>query len=174
MIISADTCISFPRPLVYATYRDKLIELIPYMPNVRSIQVKSCRQEAGLVYYVNEWHGGGEIPAAARAILSEEILCWTEYNTWNEADFTEDWHIKTNAFTDAVRCVGKNRFINDGNSTKVEMRGELVIDPEKIKGFPSFLIKSIAHVVEEFLGSKIKPNLLQMGEGVSQYLKNQT
>ena len=43
MIISVDTRLLFPRSLVYATYRDKLVELVPYLPNVQRIEVKSRR-----------------------------------------------------------------------------------------------------------------------------------
>ena len=43
--IAVDTQVSFSRALVYATYRDKLMELGPCLPNVRSLQIKS-RQEA--------------------------------------------------------------------------------------------------------------------------------
>ena len=171
MIISADTYIPFTRDLVYATYRDKLLELRPYMPNVRSIKVISHRQEAGLDYYVNQWQGGGDIPMAARAIINENLLTWDEYNTWNEADYTQEWYIKTQAFTEAVLCTGKNRFIAEENATRVQVRGELSIDAQKIKGFPSFMVGGIARVIEEFLGTKIGPNLVQMAEGVRQYLE---
>lgn len=174
MLIATDTLIPFPRSLVYTTYRDHLIALIPYLPNVRTIEVKSRREEGERLYSVNEWHGGGEIPVAARAILSENMLSWTEYNTWNEADFTLEWHIQTHAFTEAVCCVGKNCFYAEGKATRIESRGELVINPHQIKGIPSFLTGGVAHVVEEFLSSKIKPNLLQMGEGVSHYLTHQS
>ncbi|OUL27856.1 hypothetical protein BV378_08875 [Nostoc sp. RF31YmG] len=171
MLINADTKIPFPRSLVYATYRDKLVELVPYMPNVRYIKVKSRREADGKVDSVNEWHGGSEIPAAARAVLSEDMLSWTEYNTWNEADFQLIWRIETHAFTEAVKCSGTNRFLEDGNNTIIESRGELVIDPKQIKGVPFFLTGTIAHVVEDFLGKNIEPNLLAMSVGVRQYLE---
>jgi hypothetical protein len=174
MLISADTRIPFSRALVYATYRDKLVELVPYMPNVRYISVLSRREENGLIYTVNEWHGGGEIPTAARAFLSEDMLSWTEYNTWNNNNFTLEWQIKTHAFTEAVHCAGNNRFLVDGDMTIVENRGELVIDPKKIKGVPQFLVRSVVHLVQDFLGKKIVPNLLQMSEGVRLYLEKTT
>jgi hypothetical protein len=172
MIISTTARIPFPRSLVYATFRDKLVELVPYMPNVRTIEVKSRREEKGCVFSINEWHGGGEVPVAARAILSEAMLSWTEYNTWNDADFTLEWHIQTHAFTEAVRCAGKNLFVEDGTTTRVESLGELSIDQKQIKGFPPFLMGPVASIVEEFLGKKIEPNLLQMSQGVSQYLES--
>ncbi len=83
--ISVDSQVSFSRSLVYATYRDKLMELGLYLPNVRSLQLKS-RQEAERL--VLEWHGGGDIPAAARALLSEELFTWTEYDIWDNNEFT--------------------------------------------------------------------------------------
>jgi hypothetical protein len=171
MLICADTKIPFPRSLVYATYRDKLVELVPYMPNVRYIKVKSRRQADGNIYTVNEWHGGSEIPAAARAVLSEDMLTWTEYNTWHENEFTLEWHIETHAFTEAVNCSGTNRFLEDGNHTVIESRGKLAIDPKKIKGVPFFLTSTIAHVVEDFLGKSVEPNLVAMSLGVMQYLE---
>jgi hypothetical protein len=171
MILSVDIRIPFPRSLVYATYRDKLVELVAYIPNVRSLQVKSRREEEGKVYSVIEWHGGGEIPKAARAILSEKMLSWTEYNTWNETDFTLDWQIETHAFTEAVYCAGNNRFLEEGSGTLIESRGKLTINPQQIKGFPPFLIGQVARIVEDFLGKKIEPNLLQMSEGVRHYLE---
>ncbi len=172
MLIRADLQLPFPRDLVYATYRDKLVELLPYMPDVRSLTVKSRQAEGEKVYCVYEWHGGGEIPIAARAILSESMLSWTEHDLWNESEFGVEWRIETHAFAEAVYCTGKNRFIADGNSTTIESRGELKIDPAQIKGVPSFMTGGIARVVEDFLGKKIEPNLRQMGEGVRHYLES--
>jgi len=171
MNISNNSSIPFPRSLVYATFQDKLVELVPYMPNVRDIKIKSRQDKDGNIYCVNEWHGGGDIPMAARAIISEEMLSWTEYNTWNVEDFTLEWSIQTHAFTEAVSCSGINRFLEKNGTTMIESRGKLIIDPKEIKGVPQFLTGQIAHVVEEFLGQKIKPNLLQMSEGVRKYLQ---
>ncbi|MCG8367383.1 MAG: hypothetical protein MJA27_29115, partial [Pseudanabaenales cyanobacterium] len=170
MIISLDTRIPFPRSLVYRTYRDKLIELLPYMPNVRHIEIKSHRRENGRTYCINEWRGGGEIPAVARAVISEDMLSWTEHNIWDEAEFSLEWRIKTHAYTEAVNCGGKNRFLEEGDSTVIENRGKLVIDREKLEGIPPFLRGSVASIVEDFLGKKVGPNLVQMGEGVREYL----
>lgn len=171
MLISAKAYIPFPRSLVYATYRDKLLDLVPYMPNVRKIEVKSRREENGLIYFVNDWHGGGEIPAAARALLSEDLLSWTDRATWNEAKFTTDWRIETHAFTEAVFCIGRNRFLEDNNGTVIESKGELNIDPHKIKGMLPMLTGTVAKLVEDILSKRIEPNLQQLSEGVRHYLE---
>ncbi|HEY9623507.1 MAG TPA: hypothetical protein V6C78_24330 [Crinalium sp.] len=173
MLISAKAFIPFPRSLVYATYRDKLLELTPYMPNVRKIEIKSRREDGGMIRFVNEWHGGGDIPPAARAFLSEDLLTWTDRATWNEAEFTTDWRIETHAFTEAVYCAGKNRFLEERNGTVVESKGELKIDPRQIKGVLPMLTGTIAHLVEDVLSKRIEPNLMQMSEGVRKYLEKQ-
>ena len=172
MIISVDTRLLFPRSLVYATYRDKLVELVPYLPNVQRIEVKSRREEGGLIHFVNEWHGGGEIPVVARAVLSEAMLSWTDLATWNESEFTTEWHVKTHAFTEAVRCVGVHRFKEaDDSVTLIESRGELAIDTKQIKGVPQLLAGAVGSTIEDFLSKKIGPNLLQVSEGVRHYLE---
>lgn len=172
MLISVNTYIPFPRPLVYTTYRDKIVELTPYLPNVRGIEVKSRYEEGGLIHLVNEWHGGGEIPVLARAVLSEAMLSWTDFASWDDSEFTTVWRIQTHAFTEAVNCAGKNRFIEDNSGTLVESRGELTINPKHIKGVPQLLAGSVAHTIEDFLSKKIEPNLLQISEGVRHYLQN--
>ncbi len=66
MLINVDLSVPFPRSLVYITYRDKLLDLVSSLPNVRSVEARSRRQENGLIYSVNVWHGGGQIPLALR------------------------------------------------------------------------------------------------------------
>jgi hypothetical protein len=171
MQISAQVRIPFPRPLVYATYRDKLLELQPYLPNVRGIEVRSRRETDGLVHIVNEWHGGGEIPAAARALLNESMLSWTDRAVWNDAEYFTQWQIETHAFQEAVHCTGKNSFLAEGDTTLVVSKGNLAIDSSQIHGVPHFIAQVVGGVVEEFLGQKIAPNLVELGEGVSHYLQ---
>jgi hypothetical protein len=174
MQIATQIKIPYPRPLVYATYRDKVLELLPYLPDVQSIQQTSRTEGQGIIKIVNEWQGGGEIPPAARALLSESMLAWTDRARWDEAQYRNDWQIQTHAFTEAVSCLGNNIFLEDGAGTLVISEGDLKIDPNQIQGVPSFMAQMIAGVVEDFLSQKITPNLQQMGLGVSQYLAKQT
>jgi hypothetical protein len=171
MQILAEVRVPFARPLVYATYRDKLSELLPYLPDVRAIKEVQRSPINDDLLIINEWHGGGEIPVPARAILTESMLSWTDRATWHLADYTTEWQIQTHAFTEAVSCLGKNQFIAQGEHTWVVSQGKLTIDANRISGVPSFLAGAIAKVVEDFLGQKIQPNLLQLGEGASLYLK---
>lgn len=171
MNIECDAGISFPRPLVFETYRDHLLDLIPYLPNVRDIELKSRREVQGQLFCINHWHGGGEIPAIARGILSKEMLSWTEHNIWDPATYTLVWRIETHAFTKAVTCAGENRFLETDGGTVVANRGQLKINPQHLEGVPEILRGQVAGVVETFLSQKIGPNLLEMSQGVQQYLE---
>lgn len=171
MQIVADARIPFPRALVFATYRDKLAELVPYLPNVRRIEVRSRCDEGAITRLLNVWHGGGEIPAAARSFVSEAMLSWDDHALWNEADYTCAWRIETHAFSEAVRCAGRNVFVEAGGATVLQIRGELTVDAAKISGVPRLLAGPVSRTVEDVLSKKIPPNLLQTADGVRRFLE---
>lgn len=171
MLLSADASLPFPRPVVFAAYRDHLADLVEFLPNIRRIEVERREDQGKVTKLLNEWHGGGEIPAAARAFLSESMLSWSDHATWNEDEWTCDWRIETHAFTEAVHCAGKNRFVESGGDTRLEIRGELTIDGGKLKGVPKLLSKRVAAAVEDLLVKKITPNLLSVSGGLQKYLE---
>jgi hypothetical protein len=171
MQLGADATLPFSRDTVFLAYRDHLVDLVEFLPNIRRIEVKSRREENSRTEIVNEWHGGGEIPAAARMVLSESMLSWTDYASWNEADWTTEWRIETRSFTEAVNCRGKNRFLESNGGTRFEIRGTLEIDGNKIRGVPKLLAKSVSKTVEDFLIKKITPNLLSVSDGLRRYLE---
>lgn len=175
MQLEADAVLPFPRDLVFEAYRESLPELVEYLPNIRRIEVKERKEEGALVELVNEWHGGGEIPSAARMVLSDAMMSWTDYATWNGQEYTCAWRIETHSFTEAVSCSGKNRFIELSDSeTRLEIRGSLEIDPAKVKGVPALLRGKVAKTVEDFLGKKITPNLIEVSDGLTRYLEKRS
>ena len=173
MDLTADANLPFPRDVVFSAYRDKLLDLVDFLPNIRRIEVKSRKDEGGIVSLVNEWHGGGEIPAAARVVLAESMLSWTDYAEWNSDSFTCKWRIETHSFKDAIDCHGENRFVDVDGKTRLEIRGTLTIDAKKVKGVPKLLSKSVSKTVEDFLLKKITPNLIEVSDGLRRYLERQ-
>ncbi len=173
MELRADAHIPFPRDVVFAAYRDDITKVLDYLPNVRRIDVQSRVDDGPISKHVNIWHGGGEIPAAARAVLSESVLSWTDYATWDGLRFTCQWRIETHAFTEAVLCGGLNTFLEDGpGKTLLEIRGKMEIDAKKIRGVPGFLAAKVGRTVEEFLSGKIQPNLVETARGLGKYLES--
>jgi hypothetical protein len=171
MELAADCTLPYPRPVVFQAYRDDLVKLVEFLPNIRGIDVKSREEGPGTVTFVNEWRGGGDIPSAARVVLSESMLSWTDHATWNEAEHTCEWRIETHSFTEAVSCRGKNRFVEVSGGTRLEIRGNIEIDASKIKGVPRLLRTKVSQTVEDFLAKKITPNLLGVSDGLMRYLE---
>jgi hypothetical protein len=163
--------IPFSRQRVFETYRDKLPDLVPYLPNVRSIEVRSREDNGAVTKLVNYWKGGGEIPAVARSVLSENLLAWEDYATWDAAGFVCDWYQKVTAFKDAFSSKGKNVFLELGPTrTRLNITGAIDIDSGKIPGVPRLLGKAVGPAIEAFLVAAIKPNLVAVSKGVERYL----
>ncbi len=171
MEIKIDVPLAFPRALVFTTYRDNLDALADRLPNVRSVSVKRHEDQPGEVRMVVDWRGGSDIPAFARAFVSESMLTWTDHLTWKEASFTEDWRIDVHAFPGAVTIAGTSYFVETGEGTRIEFRGELNCDLSKVSGVPRFMAKSLKGTAEKFILSKVADNLAAIGRAVGQILE---
>ena len=171
MEVRCDAMLAFPRALVWTAYRDKLPELVPYLPNIRGIDIIKREEEPGIVRFENIWHGGGDIPALARTFLSESMLSWTDLATWREAEYATEWRVETHSFREAVRSQGTNRYFETAGGTRLEIRGDLAIDGTRLKGVPRLLAGKVARAVEEFMVTQVAKNLLDVSKGVERYLK---
>ncbi len=55
MEIKTDVTLPFPRERVFTTYRDRLADLLPYLPNIRGLRIGRAATERGAdVDQVNE------------------------------------------------------------------------------------------------------------------------
>jgi hypothetical protein len=171
MELRADARIPFSRTIVFAAYRDEMAKLLPYLSNVRGIDVKSRKENGPIVEIVNHWRGGGDIPAAVRVVLSESMLAWIDYAEWDADAFACDWRTETLALSESMRSSGRNVFLEDGaGKTLLEVRGSIDIDAKKIPGVPGFFAGSVGRLAEAFLVEKIQANLLETARAMSKYL----
>ena len=169
MKLDADAFLPFSRERVFRTYRDKLVELVPFLPAVRAIEVKERDDQPPLTRVVNVWHGGGDIPAAARAFLSQKMLSFTDRATWDESLWTCDWRMEAHSFREAVHAAGRNEFLEAEGGCRFLIHGELRIDGNKLP-VPRFLAASAGAAVAKFLAGVIRPNLLETVRGVERFL----
>jgi hypothetical protein len=170
MLLSTDVVIPFPRAVVFSAYRDRLPDTVQHLPNIRSIRVLSREDAVGKVLLVNEWTGGGDIPAAARAIIKESMLRWNDHAAWDEQAFEVTWRTEVHAFAGAVKSGGKNRFVEVPEGTRLEVRGELTVDGSKLPGVPRLLEKSVAAVVEKFFVGQVSVNSAAMAKAITKIL----
>lgn len=171
MEIRSESRIHYPRAQVYAAYRDRLPEIAKFIPDIKEIVLRSREEAGGRVKLHNEWVADREIPSFAKAILKPEHLRWDDFAEWHDEGFYVAWTLKTRAFTDAVRCSGRNTFVEDGaGGTRVLLTGDLQIDLKEIPGVPSFLAGRIAPQVEKFIISLITPNLERVNASIEKFL----
>ena len=171
MEIKTDVPLSFPRARIFRTYRDRLEEVAPHLPNIRSIKVTSREDRPGETVLVNEWVGGGDIPAVARAVVRESMLSWTDHATWKEGTFTVEWRTVVHAFPGALESSGVNRFIETPTGAIIEFRGSLVCDASKVPGVPKLMARTINGTLEKLFVGKIAENLVAVGRGVGKLLE---
>ena len=171
MRIEADSVLPFSRDAVFKAYRDDLPKVVEFLPNVREIECKK-RDEAGPVTTLfNVWHGGGEVPAAARAFLDANALAWDDHAIWNETTHECAWTINTHAFRDAVSSKGQTRLIELApDKTRIELRGDFAIDLKKVRGIPTLLAGTVGRTIESFLSKQITANLTSTTDALSRYL----
>ena len=174
MEIRTDTILTWPRKVVYETYRDRLAELVPYLPNVEKITVASSEREGATLHLLNEWKAKGDIPRVARSIIKPEMLRWKDFADWHDDEWSVDWRMELAFLNEVVETHGRNRFVEMGDDrARVEIRGVLNIDGSKIPGVPRLLGRKIAPQIEKFVVSLIKPNLVKTADGVQRFLDEQ-
>jgi hypothetical protein len=119
---------------------------------------------------VNRWKGGGEIPAAVRKIISEDLLEWDDFATWKPAEWRCEWATVVPAFKDAVDARGYNTYHEVNGQTELRVTGELKVDAAKVRGVPRLLAGTISPMVESFLVARISPNFSTVARGLEKYL----
>jgi hypothetical protein len=169
----ADSVVPFPRDVVFRAYRDELHRALPYMPNVRSIEVRSEQElEPGVRKFMKVWTAGGDIPAPLRGFLPEGVLRWDDDAVWSETTWTSEWDIRTHLFTEAVRCSGRTLIIEIGaDRTRVEMHGELQLDYKKIANLPELVAMPLVRTTETYLTRQITANLASTADAITRYLR---
>jgi hypothetical protein len=170
MDIRAEVTLPYPRERVFITYRDRLEELMPFLPNLRGVEIKKREERGSELYQVNLFKGGGEIPAAARSLIREEMLSWTDHATWDHARWRCSFRTEVHAFPGVLQSSGTNLFFEADDGSRIVFGGALTCDASKIPGVPRLLVRSINGAVEKFFVGKIVENLVAVGKGIGKLL----
>ena len=165
--------IPFERDLVFSTHRDKLLELVEYLPNVDSVVIESREEDGDVVRLVNLWTGASsDVPAVVRPLFRPEHLTWVDRATWDQSRWRCDWKITISALPEAVTAEGHSTFVDEGGETAIQMSGEFVIHPDKVPAVPGFVARRAAAPLERFVVGLLQPNLRRSNQAVQQYLED--
>ena len=174
MRIQSESLIRYPQEAVYLAYRDKLPDVVRYIPDIKEIIVQSREEpEEGIVKLHNIWVPDREMPPGVGKIIKKDQLAWDDFATWRDAEWCVDWVTKLRMFTQSVKCSGRNSFIADGDHTRVILTGELQINLKDVPGVPRLLAGRIAPKLEKFIVSLITPNLKNVNASLQNFLDNE-
>jgi hypothetical protein len=145
-----------PPSVVWATVRDHLPELVPYLPEVASVTTRSrVAAPGGVVLLVNHWVAKVAIPAGLASVVREDMLGWTDYAEWRDSTAVCTWRVEPGFHPDRVRCSGTARYepAMGGRGTRVTFEGTLEIVPGGgLLGAP------VARALESFISAVIPRN----------------
>jgi hypothetical protein len=160
-----------PLERVYRTNRDHLADLVPYMPNVDSIEVLEQHETQGGIRHVYRWKVSGAVPRTVRPFFSDKAMTYLDRNEWFDAATRVDWRFEIGVFPEAVSCHGSNYFTpgNAPGTTEIALTGHLGIDLAKVRGVPRFL-HGLASSVESFVLGQVRPNLVAVAVALGKFL----
>ena len=173
--INVKDTVDHPRKLVYETFRDDLIELVPHLPDIKDIEVEDReRIDDDTLKVVNLWKAKDEeVPTIARKFIKPEMLQWTDHATWHDDEWTCDWNMEVGFLTEAITAKGTNTYTERDGSTQITIDGVLEVDAKKIPGVPGMLAGRVGKAVENFVVKMITPNLKDVNRGMEKYLAAQ-
>ena len=174
MDITVRQRLPYSREIVFSHLRDHLGNLVPYLPNVASIEVRErVEPQTGVVELLNLWQAAAsEVPAVVRPFVDPNKLSWNDRATWKAADWSCDWVIEVSFMRDRVRCSGRTVYVAiDEGHTEIRVDGALEVD---LKGLvPRLLVGRVKPKVEGFVVKTIKPNFEKVNDGLKAYLDAQ-
>ena len=173
--LNVEDTVDFPREKVFETFRDNLVDLLEYLPDIKDIEVQDREEvDEDTIKVVNLWKAKEEdVPTMARKFIKPEMLQWTDYATWRKDEWVCDWEMEVGFLKDAITCKGQNRYIEEDGATKIQIDGDLEVDATQIPGVPRLVASKVGSAVENFVVKLIEPNLTDVNRGLERYLERQ-
>ena len=172
MKINSESRISHPLSAVYSVYRDRLPEVVAFLPDIKEIRVESRQQTPAGLKLHNRWIADREIPRMVQSFVKPHMLHWNDYAEWDDASARCDWVLQIPAFPDNVAASGRTALFADGNNTRVVLTGELEINPN-FPALPKLLARRLAPQLEKFIVMLITPNLERVNHAIGDFLDAQ-
>lgn len=173
MQFQSSQVIPFPVDEVFVLVRDRLQELVPYLPNVVKIVTESREErDENNLGVLNRWYGKADIPKAVAKLIDPDKIAWLDTAVWDSAEKTCRWEIEPMFFKEHVSCRGVNSYRAEGEGrTRLLITGDLTVQSRGFPGVPRVLAGKISGQVEKFIVKLLTPNLESLAHGVTKFLE---
>jgi len=165
--------IAYPLDTVFPTFRDKLVEMSAFYPNIEEVRVEQREEKGDEVRQVATWVAKAQLPGPLEKLVPQTSRRWLDNAVWHNAEHYVSWRIEPAMFAEATSLTGETRFTASTDMTRVTMKGRLDIDPRKIKGVPAIVAKRLLPTIEKFVSSTIKKNFMDGNRNTEKYLAAQ-
>ena len=162
--------VDFPLKDTWLVFRNEMLNLIDYLPNIRKIVELERVEGKGKVEVTMQWYAKATLPGAAGKLIPQSVLTWVDKATWTDKEHVVEYELTLPELTNAVKVVGRNTFEKDGKRTKVTLTGDIQTEISKIKIAPKLVLRAVIPVVEVFAVKMTKPNLMELNRGIEKYL----
>ena len=169
MLLESQDLISEPVDKVYETVRDRLNELVPFMPNIEKIAVESREEKPEGAYLINRWYAQVDVPGMLKKVLKPEFFSWVDHAQWNDGQKEVTYQLVSTLTKDLFEAKGHNYFIDQGGKTLLKVTCEVNIYPERVPGVPKLLAGKIRPAIESLMKKMLEPNLTSLAKGLQEY-----
>lgn len=172
MNIEGKQKITHPAKLAFETIRDKCPELVPFMPNIESVETLSREEKPPIVNLHNRWQGtNDDVPRLIRPFISKDLVAWEDKAIWNEKTLVCEWTIEPIRAKGVFTAKGTSTISDLGNGECMFIFDSIMeVHPEKVPGIPKFLAKKVREPIEQFIGNSLRTNATGIALAVQKYL----
>lgn len=174
MKLESRKVLKHPLNEVYELVKSDLPKLIPYLPNVGKIEVKSKKDlGGGKTELVNHWYAKADLPSMLSKFIKPEIFSWKDVAVWDDTSHSVSYELTSFLVGDLFEARGTNTFSSLGaNETELVVSCEVKIYPEKVPGVPRLVAGTVRPMIEALIEKILGPNLASLGEGLEKYYQN--
>lgn len=164
--------VKHPLAQVWTLMRDDLPKLVDQMEDIKQIRVESVHHNHNFHRIVNIWEASVQIPFNVANHLDGDLLSWTDYAEWYDAERECRWHIEHHYFRDSFRCSGTTQFMPamGGRGTRIAFSGTFDLNKKKIPKVLSILEEPALKIIESLLIKMIPKNFQKITDAIGNYL----
>lgn len=161
-----------PLSVVYSLVKDKLPDIVPYLPSVKRIdKLEEQKLKDNCTRIVNQWYAKVEVPSMVKKFLSEDLFSWKDIALWQDSDTSVSYELESSVGKNLFTARGKNHFKAAKNdTTELRLSCQIEIHAENIPGIPKLMARGIVPTVEKIIEKMLQPNMTSLGEGIRAYL----
>ena len=158
--------IDHPTEVVYATLRDRLSELVGYIPDLAELKRVSFERSSGSgVEITSHWRASTPIPAVAESVLPKDLFQWTQVALWKDDDRSVEYRLHGFGFG----ASGVVHFLSEGGGTVVKATVYVDIQFERFM-VPKWVVKKVHPLVEKNVRRVLHANMVGLVNGLRSYL----